>query len=289
MLKGDATFSTTQRILGWDVKSAQMNITLPSHRQDRLTTLLTTFLQQKYTTKRKWQQLLGEHRSMSLAPHSTKYLFSILQYPLRQCSTRRFRIPLLAHTTLRNWMDLLQALHTTPVPIAMVVPHTPHFWAASDASSLGFGGFWLPSSLANDTQPYVWRLALAPAIKQRLLTTSNPAGDITINDLELAATCLGYATQLHHSTLSSFTSTCIATDNTPAAAWVTKGSPTMVGPPTFLLRQLALESRKHNAALTALYTPGTTNIIADFLSRSFHLTDDELFYHLQHLEPIQPP
>jgi len=47
VLKGDATFQTTKRLLGWDIDSRNLTIQLPPHRQERLQDLLTTFLQKK--------------------------------------------------------------------------------------------------------------------------------------------------------------------------------------------------------------------------------------------------
>jgi hypothetical protein len=49
--KGDATFGTTKRILGWDVNTHTMTIHLPTHRQERLHTLLTSTLAKTSTTQ----------------------------------------------------------------------------------------------------------------------------------------------------------------------------------------------------------------------------------------------
>jgi len=124
--KGDATFNTKQRLLGWDVDSQSMHIKLPTHRVDRLRSLLHTY------------------------------------------STRR-------------------QLQRRPVPIAMVILHAPHYWAASDASGVGMGGIWMPSNITKDSQPCIWRYKLPDNMKRCLLTSLNPTGTITINDLELAA------------------------------------------------------------------------------------------------------
>jgi len=274
--KGDATFNTKQRLLGWDVDSHSMHIRLPTHRVDRLRSLLHTYSNCKHTTCRKWQRLLGELRSMTLAIHSTQYMFCALQYPLLATTSHRFRIPGLARQALHDWNDLLTTLQRHPVPIAMVIPHAPHYWAASDASGVGMGGFWMPSNITKDTQPCIWRYQLPDTIKSCLLTPLNPTGTITINDLELAAAQVGFATQSQHAPLLPFTSTCLATDNTAAAAWLSKGSTTSAGPPAYLLPLMAQACRSNNSALSTVYTPGNTNHIADFLSRSFHLSNDEL-------------
>jgi hypothetical protein len=45
---------------------------------------------------------------------------------------------------LHDWTDLLYMLQTLPVPIAMLVPTAPHYWAATDASKEGMEGFGYP-------------------------------------------------------------------------------------------------------------------------------------------------
>jgi hypothetical protein len=99
--------------------------------------------------------------------------------------------------------------------------------------------------------------------------SDNPASTITNSGLELAATIVGHATQLAHTPPTDHTHTYIATDNTPAASWLHKGSSPTLKPPAFLLQALAATYRRHNAVLTPIYTPGHTNTISDFLSRSF--------------------
>jgi hypothetical protein len=206
---------------------------------------------------------------MALAINSAHYLFSVLQQALTACTPYRFRISALLHQVLLDWVDLLHNLNVTPVPIALMVPHAPHYWAASDASGIGLGGFWLPSSITQDTQPCTWRLPLPDSLQHALISSDNPAGPINNSDLELAATIVGHATQLAHTPPTPHTHTYIATDNTPAASWLHKGSSPTLKPPAFLLQALAATYRRHNAVLTPIYTPGHTNTISDFLSRSF--------------------
>jgi hypothetical protein len=287
--KGDATYSTSKRILGWDIDTLRMELTLPEHRKHRLHNLLSEFLNKSHVSKRKWQRLLGELRSMALAIHSAKYLFCILQQGLGNSTKRRIRLNSLIKHTLLDWVALLQSLHSLPVPITMLVPHAPQYWATADASIQGMGGLWLPTTLTRDRQPYVWRQAFPPHIQSRLVSTTNPTGDITNSDLELTALVLGHHTQHQLIPKLPYTCTYIATDNTPTHAWVSKGSPTTTGPPAFLLRQLARDCRDARATVYSVFTPGSSNTIADFLSRSFALSDSAVLQHLQHHFPVKPP
>jgi hypothetical protein len=42
-----------------------------------------------------------------------------------------------------------------PVPITAIVPHAPHYYGATDASADGMGGWWIPTTLASDSQPTI--------------------------------------------------------------------------------------------------------------------------------------
>jgi hypothetical protein len=164
-----------------------MELSLLKHRQDRLSELLSYFSSKRYVSTRKWRQLLGELRSMALAIHSAKYLFSVLQHGLLPTDRRRVRLSSLIHQALHDWIDLLHTLHHHPVPITMLVPHAPHYLAAVDASIHGMGGFWLPTTLTTDHTPCIWRYPFDTALQDRLVSYANPLGDVCNSDLELAA------------------------------------------------------------------------------------------------------
>jgi hypothetical protein len=81
----------------------------------------------------------------------------------------------------------------------------------------------------------------------------------------------------------------MATDNTPTQAWVLKGSTTSGTASAFLLRLLAHECRAWNSFISPVYATGSSNQIADFLSRSFHLSDADLLRALNSRFPHQTP
>jgi hypothetical protein len=82
--KGDATFSTQKRILGWDIDTHLMTLALPKHRLDGMSDLIHTILQRIRVSRKTWQRLLGTLRSTSPALYGAKHLFSTLQQALRE-------------------------------------------------------------------------------------------------------------------------------------------------------------------------------------------------------------
>jgi hypothetical protein len=142
--KGDATFSTSKRILGWDINTHHMTIALPATRLDNLTRLLHDTLSHRRTLKTKWRRLLGTLRSTTPALYGANNLFSILQHALI-AKPGRVRLTHLVKAILRDWLYLATTATQTPVPIHTVVPRPPACVAATGASGLSLRGSSRPA------------------------------------------------------------------------------------------------------------------------------------------------
>ena len=287
--KGDLEWGTKKRILGWDIDTAAGTILLPEHRQLRLHELLNTFSGLHRTSRKRWYQLLGELRSMSLAIPGSHHMFSILQNVLvSQPHATRLRLSPLVHATLKDWLVLASTLSQRPTPITHLVPTAPTYVGTTDASKQGMGGVWFPTSLAHGpTHPLIWRSRFAPSIQKDLVSSQNPQGSLTNSDLELLGVATGIVGLAHHRPLSNAT-LWVGCDNTPAVAWCGKGSTSASNASAFILRHLGLVCRDAQMKTRVISVPGESNTIADFLSRSFHLSDDDIMAHLHRLAPTQP-
>jgi hypothetical protein len=260
LLQGDATFSTSKRLLGWDVNTAAMTLQLPHHRLAALTNMITTLLTQQRTSKRKWRRLLGTLRSTTPALYGATHLFSILQHALTSAKTTRLPITALLKAVLRDWLLLANDATAHAVPLHTVVPRAPTCLAATDASRHRMGGFSITPE-AN----LLWRTAFPASVQSNLVTQHNPSGTLTNSDLELAAIIVG----------SAVTATaCQHTTSTAA--------------PAYLLHSLAQLRRTHHYDLHTCFTAGKTNTVADCCSRLFALSDTAFLDYMQHKFPIQP-
>jgi len=237
--QGDATSSTRKRILGWDIDTVTMTITLPEHRLLALQHTLADMIQKSRTSRRRWQKLLGTLRSTTPALYGAAHSFSILQHALTDTTNRRIRLTPLIREILRHWLLLAMQANDTPAALCTVVPAHPTILAATDASKSGMGGFWVtaPSTDNPNGQYFLWRHAFDKTIQQALLTAENPAGTLTINDLELLAIITGAVLASHHTT-QLHPSILLASDNVAAVSWVGKGSTTSISAPAFLLHHL---------------------------------------------------
>jgi hypothetical protein len=281
--QGDGRWSTTKNILGWLVNSAAHTVHLLPHKAKRLQELLTTFLPLRRTSRRRWLQLLGELRHMATAIPGAKYLFSILQNVLLdQPVSSRLRLNNLVTDSLQDWVILAQTLTTNPTPIRSLVPAPPDFLGAVDASGVGVGGFW--TTPHSDRPAMVFRHKFPDHISANLISTQNPSGTLTNSDFELAALVLGSGVLASHATLNHSHIWC-ASDNTPAVAWCQRGSPSSKNPNAYLLRWLASLCRAHTFVLRPVSVPGHSNVVADFCSRSFDLSEQDFLGQLQHRFP----
>jgi hypothetical protein len=265
--KGDATWSTQKTILGWSIDTAAMTLTLPPHRQVRLLSLLDTISSRHRVSRRRWQQLLGEFRSMALAIPSAKFQFSLLQNALTQQRGRRIRITALLRQAFLDWQSLvLQLAH--PTPLLSLVPRKPDVITGCDASIHGMGGWvWLP----NEATPiHFWQHPFPITVQHQLISSANPDGQLNNSELELAAILLS-ATTAAQLTNHPHPMIWCASDNAAAVAWANNGSTSSTNPSAFLLRLLGQLNQQRRFDIRAFHVDGHSNTVADTLSRRFDL------------------
>lgn len=287
--KGDGAWSTSKTILGWDIDTVAQTVTLPSHRGQRLLDILADVLGRSQVSKKQWQRLLGELRSMVLAIRGGEGLFSQLQDVLVQYpSARRIRLNSSLRQCLLDWQHLATSLTDRPTAFRELVPLAPAYIGASDASKAGMGGVWLPTSLAptTDVAPMLWRQPFSREVQARMVSSQNPHGTVTNSDLELGGVIAQLDVLAQHQPVA-YQGLYSGCDNTPAVSWHQRGSVSSTGATATLLRLHALLQRTYHTHATVLSVPGIDNGLADLCSRSFHLTDAELLSHFNSHFPTQ--
>jgi hypothetical protein len=287
--KGDASWATRKVMLGWLVDTAAGTIELPPRRLSRLQDILSSLpRRKKRIVTKKWQQILGELRSMARAVPGLRGLFSLMQEALRH--ETRSRIPLSQdlHDFLDDLRVLVVSLAERPTRLREIVPTPPFVIGASDAAGPGMGGVaFLPLS-GGGHQPVLWRAPFDQPTQQSLVSWTNPTGSISNSDLELAGTIAQHDVVTHALDTREKTVYTLS-DNTPAAAWQSKGSTTTTGPAAYLLRLQALHQRQHRYASRVSHIPGVSNCMADDCSRLWNLTDDALLSHFNTHYPQETP
>ena len=289
LAKGDAKWDTTKEILGWIVDSVSGTIQLPPRRLQRLQELLDDLpATKKRISTTKWQTILGELRSMSLAIPGLRGLFSLFQEALTKEERRRVPLSPSLHGFLDDLRTLTASLAVRPTRLREIVPSDPLVTGTTDACGVGMGGIAFLPCATGPSQPILWRAPFPEKIQQQLVTADNRSGCVSISDLELAATVAQHDILAVNLDLREHTVYTLS-DNTPAAAWQTKGSTTTTGPAAYLLRLQALHQRHFRYNTRVSHIPGTANVMADDCSRLWALTDSELLSHFNSSYPQERP
>jgi hypothetical protein len=282
LLEGDCSWGTIKLILGWIIDTDNLTIRLPPHRIARLADILASVPRSQHRTSiKKWHSILGELRSMALALPGARNIFSTMQNALANKTGGRVALHKGVHDALDDFRWIHKHISTRPTRIAELVPLHPVAEGHHDASGTGAGGIWFPSTTITPrtgyvtTKPLAWRFQWPQHIVDRLVTETNPGGTITNSDLELAGgllhlDALTNCFDIRERTILS------KGDNLSTTFWERKGSTTSDKPPAYLLRLFGIHQRIHRYVPRFDYISGSSNHIADALSRQF----DQPWSHL---------
>lgn len=289
LAKGDACWATRKEILGWEIDTVAETIQLPTRRLKRLHALLEDYPRTKCRVAvKKWQQVLGELRSMTLAVPGLRGHFSLLQdaLKLQALSSKpkpRVKLSHQLHDFLDDIRWIVRDLKHRPTRLQEVIPTELAVIGASDACQQGMGGVFFAAT-PEGHQAYYWREQFPSSISKEVVSWSNPTGRLTNSDLELAAIlthhdCITQEVDVRERTIHTLT------DNTPAAAWQQKGSTSTTGPVAYLLRLQAMHQRHHRYLPKVSFIKGTCNSMADDCSRLWQLSTNELTRYLNRTYP----
>jgi hypothetical protein len=155
-----------------------------------------------------------------------------------------------------------------PSSVLQLVQNIPDYIGHSDSCGLGTGGVW--TSGLKSMKPFLWQLRWPDDIRNNLISSSNPKGNITINDLELAGLVLNWLALECQNIPLAFHHIGAFCDNTSAVSWAQRlrtSSSLVAGR---LLRLLGLRIHARQASsLVPLHIAGDDNTMADIVSRAF--------------------
>lgn len=186
-----------------------------------------------------------------------------------------------------DFTDIVDTLRQRLTRLQKLIPMAPTWVGASDACRDGMGGVWFHTT--DQTQPpIVWRQAYPSDVRDNLVTSDNPKGEVSISDLELLAMIAHKDVVAQHSEVAERT-LWMATDNRAALLWSAKGSTTSVAARAYLLRYNALHQRRHRYVATHNHIADKANVMADDASRRWDLPDAELLFLFNTLYPQALP
>jgi hypothetical protein len=278
MSKGDATWTRIKTILGWILDTLNRTISLPAHRRERIVALLDSMSPtQKHISLKKWQQLLGELRSMAIAIPAAIGLFSVLQAALKNKTTdgQSVRLTRQTHAFLGDFCWLASRPTNIAEIVTDVVPSTR---GACDASKKGMGGAHFIPAKQGPLIPLLWRASWPLSVQQRLVSHDNQTGSVNNSELELTASVAHLDVLAQNVDVREHTVHNLS-DNAATVSWQRKGASSTVGPVAYLLCLQALHQRHHHYVPLHDFIPGTANWMSDRASRLFNLYDTKLLLY----------
>ena len=271
LLKGDGAWGTRKIILGWVIDTLRQTLEVPDHRRERLDSIFEDLRGKRRVGLKKWQQITGELRFMSLAIPGSSGLFSALQLGIKHADKHRVKVTQHIRRHLDDFERLAKSLTERPTRLAEIIPESPRILGACDAAKAGMGGV----IFTQDGAPILWRAPFPHDIQSALVSDANPTGDITNSDLEQAG-ILAQADVACHAYDSREQTMGTLSDNTPAVSRFRKGSVTTDTAAAYLCRLASLHQRYYRYYHEVSYMDGLSNAMADDASRRWDLSDASL-------------
>ena len=265
--KGEGIWSTEKEVLGWIFNGDDYTIRLPKKKIKDIILQIRKILQKKRPSLNRYQRLAGKLQHASYGLPGGRGFFSPIQMAMVGDPEFINLTPELKQC-LKDWQVVIRHMEKNPTSVLQLVTDYPSYIGYSDSCGIGTGGTW--SSGVESLPPFLWKLEWPLDIKNNLVTESNPDGQISMNDLELAGMVLNIfalecnVQSLRHKHIASF---C---DNTSAVAWTQRLRTSRSKVAARLLRIISIRLHQRQASsLLPMNIAGEDNKMADVVSRSF--------------------
>ena len=264
-------------ILGWLLNSRTLMASLPYDKYVAWSSDIQQILDAKKPTKLKmWKTLVGrlQNAAMILQP-ARHFLSRLRRAELRAETHREGTLPNVEEREdLKLWLDYLKR-SSEGVSLNLLTFRTPDVAHRGDASEFQLGGWNVNSGRA-------WRFHIPPKLRKRK----------SINFLEFLASGIELFLAIEEGELKPGDAFLSGTDNTTARGWMHKSNFAEGGEQHAhldLARSMARASLDNDIALISQWWCGTSNTIADILSRDVEPSDDLLTRKILADYPSQVP
>ncbi len=268
--------SEVKTILGWEVDTRNFKVSLPKHKFKVWDTQLDHLISSKRAHESTLEQTIGRLNHMA-------YLFDMLRHFLGRLREA------LQRSRINNWTSLkitekqdiilmkqfLKKASLQGVSINNLTFRKPTHIYQSDASLHGLGGYNLLTGKA-------WRFEIPENLR---LKTS-------LNSLEFIAALLSIWMDAFHNDIKEESCLLCMTDSSTATGWLKKSNFADKEDEAAQLttaRKLASLVLDLDSCLYSQWFAGEDNIVADSLSRDFHLSDEQLTFLITTFAPKQVP
>ena len=242
LMEGDGQWEVRKEVLGWMLDGGTRCIELARKKQEDIDHELHCIIRMSSGVPfKRVEKLIGKIRHAAIGVPTGKNLMTPINRILRHKPAVVYwkQFPH-AKQAFRDWRTLLKEAAREPTTAKELVMGSPEFLGWVDASGEGVGGGWLPGKEA--LEPTMWRLEWPQEIRRRLITPTNPEGDLDINDLEMAGKLLAWLVLEGLVGVENlrFKHVGLFSDNMAAVSWTIRGASKRSDAAGRLLRVLAL-------------------------------------------------
>ena len=264
-LLAEGRLEEVKTILGWTIDTRRLLIKLPKHKYVAWKKSILDMITSQQTNFKNLETMLGRLTHMSfILPNILHFLGNIRRLCMSASKRRKVKINQVHVDDLDLMMKFLEKLRLG-INLNTITFREPSHIYFADACPEGLGGY---SHLGN-----AWRWRVPDELKNRA----------TVNMLEHVASTIGPWIDMLRGDLPKLSCVLSMTDSTTSAGWLRKSNFAEDGDSTCHMRAKMHTARSHAARLLKFeireysqWFPGHLNLIADSLSRDFHLSNSHL-------------
>ena len=274
MIKMAAEFTPdeSKQVLGWIIHTRKLRIFLPMEKFLHWKMDIQDLLKKGFVKTKELESVIGRLNHAGHILPAGRYFLNRLRYRLNKCKEYgRQKLAKWDIDDLNLWIDLLEYCAQEGVDLNHMNYTKPTNVGCTDACEHGLGGF------------------TADGLARRFQLPEDLKGIFTINLLEFIAAVINiWMTIIHKGKGRKILN---FTDSSSALGWLYKSSfdPTKEILHNSVTRHLARLQINSHSSLYSQHIKGSHNIIADMLSRDFHLSDWQITNTAILLFPEQVP
>ena len=278
-LEAEGSLEEVKTILGWVINTRSLLINLPKEKYIAWSKSITNILQKGSSNKKELETLIGRLNHIgTIITHALHFLSRLRNLLASAHKRRSVKLREVHVADLHLFLSFLKKSYQG-LDMNTITFRLPTHVYFADACPHGLGGY--------SCQGFAWRFK----IPTKLL------GRASINMLEHMASTIGPWIDIINNRLRPSSCVLSMTDNTTSAGWLRKSNftPSNEHPATTeaklrIARSHAKRMIKFNMREYSQWFPGHKNIVADSLSRDFHVTNTDLVSKFnKHFAPQIPP
>ena len=224
---------------------------LPPRQQEKVDAALAAIPRKAHSTSlRKFRNLLGMLHSITPDVSGLRVMFKHVQHALKRATGRHVQLTADVHNDLEAWRKLVYTLTRQPTQLRELQPFISTWIGSINALGSGMGGVYQDP----EGQYFFWKSPFYLATQARMVSSSNPTGDVTIKNPDLGALLMQLL--ISSPRMAPLAHIHAYVDNMMAQRWANRGSVSAASSVRTTLWELYLASRRKHIHASTGRVPG---------------------------------